>query len=89
MTLSPDRVTTLHLCRCIATTVSPKSNASKSTSGLNMHDADGIDTIVVGARVVAVHSFARKGVTGTAHRHGDVVAELDEALAMMRRILDL
>lgn len=54
------------------------------------HDADGIDTVVVGARVVAVHSLAKNsGITGTARRRGDVVAELDEALAMMRRFRDV
>lgn len=55
------------------------------------HDPDNVSTIVVGARGVAVHSLAVDGlshsyaVAGTAVRHGDVVAELDEALTVMRR----
>lgn len=57
---------------------------------VDMHDADAIDTIVVGRLVVAVHSVVKDGgITGTARRHGDVVAELDEALAMMRRARDI
>jgi hypothetical protein len=54
---------------------------------IHVHDDDEIDTIVVGARVVAVHGLAHTfGFTGTAVRHGDVVAELDEAFGLMRRI---
>jgi hypothetical protein len=53
---------------------------------IHMHDADDIDTIVVGARVVAVHSLSKRfGLTGTAVRRGGLVDELDEALAIMRR----
>ena len=54
---------------------------------VHLHDLDDIDTVVVGARAVAVHGLAKdRGVAGTARRHGNVVAELDEALAMMLRM---
>jgi hypothetical protein len=50
------------------------------------HDTNGIDTIVVGARIVAVHGISTMlGLAGTAVRRADVVAELDEALADMRK----
>ncbi len=50
------------------------------------HDPDNVSTIVVGVRGVAVHGVWRAyGVAGTAIRHGDVVAELDEALVVMCR----
>ncbi len=53
---------------------------------VDMHEADGIDTIVVGARVVAVHGVTKSGGSvGTTPRDGDVIAELDEALAVMRK----
>ena len=53
---------------------------------IDMHDTDGIDTVVVGALVVAVHSISNTfAIVGTAVRHGDVVAELGEALEVMRR----
>ena len=49
------------------------------------HESDDIDTVVVGARAVAVHGFANiGGAAGTAGRRGDVVGELDDALAMMQ-----
>ena len=52
----------------------------------DMHEADGIDTVVVGACVVAVHGVTQLGGSvGTARRHGDVNAELDEALAVMHK----
>ncbi len=56
---------------------------------IDMHDTDRIETIVVGARVIAVHALSSTvGAVGTAHRHSDLVAELDEALAIMREIRD-
>ena len=54
---------------------------------VHMHDLDDIDTVVVGVRVVAVHARVNRiGLTGTSERHGALVAELDEALGMLRRI---
>ena len=52
---------------------------------VQMHDLGDIDTVVVGARAVAVHGLAsHSAVAGTARRQGNVIAELNEALAMMR-----
>jgi hypothetical protein len=53
----------------------------------HMHDSDDIDTVVVGARVVAVHGLSNTfWFVGTAPRHGEVVAELN---AMMRKARDI
>jgi hypothetical protein len=54
---------------------------------VDMHGLDDIDTAVVGARVVAVHARARAtGVTGTSERRGNVIAELNTALDMLRKL---
>ena len=53
---------------------------------IDTHDMEGIDTVVIGARVVVVHGISSAfGGAGTALRRGDVAAELDEALAVMRK----
>jgi hypothetical protein len=56
---------------------------------VHMHDLDDIDTVVVGTSVVAVHAQVNAaGLTGTSQRHGNVVAELNAALGMLRKIRD-
>lgn len=56
---------------------------------IDTHDTQDIYTIVVGAFVVAVYGMpAVLGLAGTAVRRGDVAAELDEALADLRRVRD-
>jgi hypothetical protein len=50
-------------------------------------DSDAIDTVVVGARVIAVHGTINGlGVTGTSFRRGSLSIELAEALTSMRKI---